>query len=153
MSTRIAISATSPEGYRKVNGLDSYVTGSIEAELVNLVYLRASLLNGCTYCIDAHSVELESLGMPVRKIYSVRAWRESAWFSPRERAALALTEAITDIRGGVSDEVWSGAAAEFTEKELGDLVLAIGTINLWNRIAIPTRMSPPPLAPGTASRA
>jgi len=144
MNHRIQISANSPDGYRKVSQLDAYIEGALTPELMNLVYLRASLINGCTYCVDSHSVDLVAL-VGERKVFSVTTWRESEWFDARERAALELTEAITRIEHGVSDEVWDAASAVFTDKELSDLVLAIGTINLWNRIAIPTRMLPPAL--------
>jgi AhpD family alkylhydroperoxidase len=146
MTERIQISALSPEGYRKVNSLDAYVTANLDAELVNFIYLRASLINGCTYCVDAHSVDLAEGGTDPRRIYSVRTWRESTFYSERERAALALTEAVTELgRDGVDDATWDTAAAVFSEKELSDIVLAIATINVWNRIAIPTRMAVPPL--------
>ena len=144
MNDRIQISATSPDGYRKVAQLDAYIEGALTPELMNLVYLRASLINGCTYCVDAHSVDLAKL-VDVRKVFSVTTWRESDWFDARERAALDLTESITRIEHGVSDEVWDAASAVFTDKELSDLVLAIGTINTWNRIAISTGMLPPAL--------
>ena len=144
MTSRIQISDHAPDGYRKVVQLDSYVNGTLESTLVNLVYLRASLINGCTYCVDSHSVDLAA-EVDVRKVYSVTTWRESEWFTPRERAALDLTESITRIEHGVSDGVWQAASAQFSEKELADLVLAIGTINVWNRIAIPTGMLPPAL--------
>lgn len=146
MNERIQVSAFSPEGYRKVNSLDAYVTSNLDTELVNFIYLRASLINGCTYCVDAHSVDLADGGTDPRRIFSVRTWRESSFYSDRERAALALTEAITVLSNeGVPDEVWDAAAAVFSEKELTDIVLAIATINVWNRIAIPTRMATPPL--------
>ena len=144
MNDRIQISDHSAEGYRKVNGLDGYVKSALDPVLINLVYLRASLINGCTYCVDSHSVDLAA-EVDVRKVYSVTTWRESEWFTPRERAALDLTESITRIEHGVSDGVWQAASAQFSEKELADLVLAIGTINIWNRIAIPTGMLPPAL--------
>jgi alkylhydroperoxidase family enzyme len=79
-------------------------------------------------------------------VYSVTTWRESAFYSERERAAFALTEDLTRLDGGVGDATWAGAAAVFSDQELSDLVLAIATINIWNRIAIGTRMPPPPLA-------
>ena len=145
VTDRIQISDLSPAGYRRVNALDDYVTGALDAELVNFVYLRASLLNGCTYCVDAHSVDLAAGGTDPRRIYSVGVWKESDFYSEREKAAFALTDAITVLTGGVDDEVWSRAATVFSEQELSDLVLAIGTINLWNRIAIPTHMPVPPL--------
>jgi AhpD family alkylhydroperoxidase len=146
MTERIQISALSPEGYRKVNSLDAYVTSNLDAELVNFIYLRASLINGCTYCVDAHSVDLVEGGTDPRRVFSVTTWRESSFYSERERAAFALTESVTRLpEGGVPDDVWAAAAAVFSEKELSDVVLAIGTINVWNRIAIPTLMATPPL--------
>jgi AhpD family alkylhydroperoxidase len=142
--SRIQISEHAPQGYRRVNALDAYIESTLSPELMNLVYLRASQINGCTYCVDIHSVDLAAL-VGERKVYSVTTWRESDWFDARERAALDLTESITRIEHGVSDSVWSAASAVFDDKELADLVLAIGTINIWNRIAIPTLMLPPPL--------
>lgn len=147
MTERIQVEDHSPAGYRRVNALDSYVNENLDTELVNFIYLRASLINGCTYCVDAHSVDLAAGGTDPRRIYSVTTWRESTFYSERERAAFALTEAITVLgRDGVEDSIWDAAAAIFTEKELSDIVLAIATINVWNRIAIPTRMPVPPLA-------
>jgi AhpD family alkylhydroperoxidase len=142
--SRIQISDHAPAGYRKVNALDAYVEEAVEPVLLNLVKLRASQINGCTYCVDLHSVDLAAL-VGERKVYSVTTWRESEWFDARERAALDLTESVTRIEHGVSDAVWDAASAVFTEKELADLVLAIGVINIWNRVAIPTGMLPPPL--------
>ncbi|MEO5921900.1 MAG: carboxymuconolactone decarboxylase family protein [Pseudolysinimonas sp.] len=154
MTERIQISAHSPAGYRRVNALDSYVVESLDAELVNFIYLRASLINGCTYCVDAHSVDLEAGGTDLRRIFSVGTWRHSEFYSERERAAFALTEAVTVLgEGGVDDAVWDAAAAVFEEKELTDIVLAIAMINMWNRIAITTHMAVPPLAEPVASEA
>ena len=141
MTTRIQISDHAPQGYRKVSTLDAYIEAEVDPILMNLVYLRASQINGCTYCVDTHSVDLAAL-VGDRKVFSVTTWRESEWFDARERAALDLTESITRIEHGVSDEVWDAASAVFDAKEVADLVLAIGTINIWNRIAIPTGMLP-----------
>jgi AhpD family alkylhydroperoxidase len=146
MSTRTPIGKSAREGYRKVVELDAYVTESIEFELVNLVYLRASFVNGCNYCVDAHSTDLINGGVPVRKVFGVSTWKESTFFSDRERLAFELTDAVTNIAGGLRDDLWERGTAEFGEKGLGDLILAIGTINLWNRIAIPTHLPVPPLA-------
>jgi AhpD family alkylhydroperoxidase len=145
MSTRTSIGKSSREGYRKVVDLDAYVTDNLDFELVNLVYLRASLLNGCNYCVDAHSTDLIKGGIPVRKVTAVSTWSESTLFSEREAIAFELTDAVTHIAGGVSDDLWERGTKEFGEKGLSDLVLAIGTINLWNRIAIPTHLPVPPL--------
>jgi AhpD family alkylhydroperoxidase len=145
VSTRTPIGKSAREGYRKVVDLDAYITESIDFELVNLVYLRASFINGCNYCVDAHSSDLIKGGVPIRKVFGVSTWVESTFFSPRERLAFELTDAVTHISGGVSDDLWERASAEFGEKGLGDLILAIGTINLWNRIAIPTHLAVTPL--------
>ena len=146
MSTRTSIGKSAREGYRKVVELDAYVTENIDFELVNLVYLRASFINGCNYCVDAHSTDLIKGNVPVRKVFAVSTWTESTLFSDRERLAFELTDAVTNIAGGISDDLWQRGSDEFGEKGLGDLILAIGTVNLWNRIAIPTHLPVPPLA-------
>jgi AhpD family alkylhydroperoxidase len=147
MTERIDISSITPEGYRKVINLDGYAGQNVENPLRDLINLRASQLNGCTFCVDMHSVDLQAAGVPLRKIFSVITWRESEWFTAREKIALELTEEITRIQGGVPDELWDKAHAEFGDRGLADLVLAISTINVWNRIAISTRMLPPELEP------
>lgn len=143
--SRIPVSKSAREGYRKVVELDNYVAESLGSELMNLVYLRASLLNGCNYCVDSHSTDLRADGMPERKIVSVATWEESTFFTERERVALEFTDAVTDIAGGVDDDLWQRAEAEFGEKGVGDLILAIGTIAIWNRIGISTHLATPPL--------
>ncbi len=146
MTERIQLPTLVPEGYRKVINLDGYVGTKIEEPLGDLIKLRASQINGCTYCVDMHSVDLQGRGMPLRKVFAVSAWRESPWFTDRERTALELTEAVTLIhQGGVSDDLYQRALAEFGEEGLSNLLLAIATINVWNRIAIPTHMQPPSL--------
>lgn len=143
--TRLAINQAAPEGYRAVAQLDAYVRKNLDHELLDLVKLRASQLNGCAFCVDLHATDLEKQGVPSRKIYGVSAWRETTFFTEAERAALALTEQITAISGGVDDATWQTAADNFSERELADLVLAIGTINLWNRIGVSTLLAPPAL--------
>ena len=146
MTERIQIPSLAREGYRTVVALDRYVGERVEEPLGDLIKLRASQLNGCTYCVDMHSVDLQAGGVPLRKVFAVSAWHESTWFTPRERTALELTEAITLLAGGgVSDALYDAALAEFGEEGLADLILAIGTINIWNRIAVPTHMRPPAL--------
>ncbi|MEY9950775.1 carboxymuconolactone decarboxylase family protein [Leifsonia sp. EB34] len=143
---RVQVSAVVPDGYRKVINLDGYVGNAVEAPLGDLIKLRASQLNGCSYCVDMHSVDLQDGGYPLRKVFAVSAWRESPWFTERERTALELTEAVTLIhQGGVSEELYARAIAEFGEVDFANLLLAIGTINIWNRIAIPTHLQPPAL--------
>ncbi|MGJ4843108.1 carboxymuconolactone decarboxylase family protein [Leifsonia sp. Le1] len=145
MTERIDISSIVPDGYRKVINLDGYVAQHVEEPLGDLIKLRASQINGCTFCVDMHSVDLQAGGYPLRKVFSVITWRESEWFSERERVALELTEEVTLIQGGVSDDLYGRALAEFGEEGLANLLLAIATINVWNRIAIPTLMHPPAL--------
>jgi AhpD family alkylhydroperoxidase len=145
MTERIDISSVVPDGYRKVINLDGYVGQHVEEPLGDLIKLRASQINGCTFCVDMHSVDLQAGGYPLRKVFSVITWRESEWFSERERVALELTEEVTLIQGGVSDDLYARALAEFGAEGLANLLLAIATINVWNRIAIPTLMHPPAL--------
>jgi AhpD family alkylhydroperoxidase len=143
---RLQIPTVSPEGYRAVVKLDGYVGLHVEQPLGDLIKLRASQLNGCTYCVDMHSVDLQNRGYPLRKVFAVSAWRESTWFTERERVALELTEAVTLLhQGGVSDDLYRRSLEEFGERGLSDLLLAIGTINIWNRVAVPTHMRPPAL--------
>ncbi len=106
------------------------------------VALRASQINGCSVCCDMHSRELKALGEPDERIFTLAAWREASYFSDAERAALALTEAATrlaDRSDAVSDEVWDEAARHYDEPQLASLVLAIASINAWNRINATTR--------------
>lgn len=142
---RISINKHAPEGYQAVAALDGYVRRHLDHVLLDLVKLRASQLNGCAYCVDLHATDLEQAGIPTRKVYAVSVWRETSFFTEPERAALALTEEITLIAAGVDDDTWQAAAGVFSERELADLVLAIGTINLWNRIGVSTHLAPPPL--------
>lgn len=142
---RLAINKLAPEGYKAIVALDQYALRHLDHVLLDLVKLRASQLNGCAYCVDLHATDLEKASVATRKIYAVSAWRETSFFTEVERAALALTEQITHIGGGVDDEVWQEAARVFSERELADLVLAIGTINLWNRIGVATHLAPAPL--------
>jgi len=108
---------------------------------LELVNLRASQINGCAFCVDMHAFAAQEAGESLERLYAVAVWREAPFFTDSERAALALTEAATVFEHGqVPDEVWNEAAAHFDEDQLAALVLAIGLINLWNRIAITTRM-------------
>jgi AhpD family alkylhydroperoxidase len=111
--------------------------------LRELVRLRASQLNGCTYCIDLHAHDARAGGEDERRLWALSAWRETPFFSERERAALALTEAMTLLpERGVPDDVYAAAAEHFDEHELGQLMFAIVVINAWNRVGVGTRMAP-----------
>ncbi len=122
-------------------GLDSYVkTSGLEPALMELVKMRASQINGCAYCLDLHSKLARAHGESEQRLYTLDAWREAPFYTPRERAALAWTEALTRIFDGhAPDEVYEEARAHFSEKELVDLTLGIVAINGWNRLAIGCR--------------
>ena len=115
----------------------------IDKQLLELIKLRASQINGCAFCVQFHILQGESLGIPTDKLNLVVVWREAPQFSPRERAALAWTEALTTLTEGVSDEVYAQASAEFSEKELTYLTSAIASINVWNRFGAAYRWTPP----------
>ena len=140
---RLLIAQAAPEGYRAVLALDRYLTDHLDGRLLDLVKLRASQLNGCAYCVDLHAQHLLAREVPLRTVLGVVTWRETPFFDDRERAALALTEEVTRITGGVSEDTWASAAAVFGERELADLVLAIGSINLQNRMGVSTHLQPP----------
>lgn len=148
MSSRLDLGKVVIEGYRAVAGLERYVHGAVDGRLLELVKLRASIINGCAFCVDMHSQDALKQGEDVRRLFGVAAWQDAPFFTEAERAALALTDAVTLIAdGGVSDEVWAGAAKHYSEQELGNLLLAIATINVWNRLSISTRKEPPLQAP------
>jgi AhpD family alkylhydroperoxidase len=130
--------------YDAMFGLEKYLHQSgLEEPLLHLVKLRASQINGCAYCIDMHWKDLRALGESEQRLYGLDAWEEAPYYTDRERAALAWTEAITNIREGhAPDEVYEKARTLFTEKELADLTLAIASINAWNRLAIAARTVP-----------
>ncbi|MGK5742314.1 carboxymuconolactone decarboxylase family protein [Micromonospora sp. URMC 103] len=133
-----------PEAYHAVMGLEKYVQANVDHTVLELVKLRASMLNGCAFCVDMHSTDALKAGESSRRLFAVAAWREAPFFTERERTALALTDAVTRLgEHGVPDDVWNAAAAQWSEKELADLVVAIATINVWNRIAVTTQAQPP----------
>jgi AhpD family alkylhydroperoxidase len=145
MSKRIDYVKASPEGYKAFGGVHAYISKSgLPAELVNLVYLRVSQINGCAYCIDMHSRDLLKLGVAVEKLALVPVWRDAGeLFSARERAALAWAETVTRVADThVPDADYEAAAAEFSAKELADLTYAIGLMNAFNRLGVTFRMLP-----------
>jgi AhpD family alkylhydroperoxidase len=114
----------------------------VPATTYELLRLRAGQINGCSGCVDIHSRELKAAGEPDARIFTVAAWREASYFTDAERAALALTEAVTrlaDRPDAVPDEVWDEAARHYDEAQLAALVLSIATINAWNRLNVATR--------------
>jgi len=142
--------ALAPDVYDTVLALGKIAAkAGIDKQLLELIKLRASQINGCAFCVQHHILESERLGIPADKLNLVVVWREAPLFSARERAALAWTEALTLVSGGVSDEVYAQAAAEFSEKELAYLTSAIASINVWNRLGVGYRWTPP-TRPGVA---
>ena len=144
MESRIAMAKVAPGAYRAMLGLEEYLHQSgLEQSLIDLVKLRGSQVNGCAYCIDMHWKDLRALGESEQRLYGLDAWEESPYYSDRERAALAWTEAVTNIRDGhVRDEVYEDVRKHFSEKELADLTFAVAAINAWNRLAISARAEP-----------
>jgi len=143
---RINLLRAWPEGYEAMRALDRAVsTSGIEPSLYTLIKLRASQINGCAYCLDMHAKEARHEGESQQRLDVLPAWREVGLYSERERAALALTEAVTLVADGhVPDEVVDAARPHFSEDELARLVMAIVVINGWNRIAITARIPLPP---------
>ncbi len=152
LTTRISLSSAAPDVYRALDALDDSV--DFDASLIELIRIRASQINGCSYCIDYHSRDARRKGEGERRIWALSAWRETPFFEDRERAALALTEAMTRLpESGVPDEVYADAALHFPDRELGNLIGAIIAINAWNRVGVGTALSPPQevRSPGAAA--
>jgi AhpD family alkylhydroperoxidase len=136
--------ALAPDAFEVVRMLGQLAgKAGLDKQLLELVKLRASQINGCAFCVQYHILQGESLGIPADKLNLVVVWREAPQFSPRERAALAWTEALTLLPNAVSDEVYAQANAEFSEKELVYLTSAIASINTWNRFGAAFRWTPP----------
>ena len=144
MEPRIAYNKYSPNALHAMYALEKHLKSStIEEKLLHLIKLRASQINGCAYCIDMHSVDARALGDTEQRLYALNAWRETPFFTPRERAALEWTESLTLVsQTHVPDDVYEAARKEFTENELVDLTYAVATINAWNRLAISMRAVP-----------
>ena len=144
METRIDPRKAAPDVYRAMLELESAVKATgLESNLLDLVKLRASQINGCAFCIDMHSKDLRAEGESEERLYLLDAWREAPFYSERERAALAWTEAVTLIaQSHVPDEVYEQARQHFTDDELAKLTLAVVAINGWNRFGIAFRAAP-----------
>jgi AhpD family alkylhydroperoxidase len=141
MNPRISLTKINPNPYAAVLAMQKYVDQSgLEPLLLELIKLRASQINGCAYCLDMHTKDARSMGETEQRLYTLSAWRETPFFTERERAALALTEAVTSVSiDHVPDEVYAQAHTQFNDAELVDLVMAAATINTWNRLAITFR--------------
>jgi AhpD family alkylhydroperoxidase len=141
---RFNYAKVAPGVYDSMDALDTYLAKcGLEESLLHLVRLRASQINGCDYCIDMHWKDLRALGESEQRLYALDAWRESPFYSPREQAALAWTEAVTLVATSrIADAVLAEVRPQFNDKELADLTLAVATINAWNRLSIAARLEP-----------
>ena len=151
--SRLPYPKLAPEAYEKLVALGHYINTAtaLEPVLLGLVYLRASLMNGCGFCIGMHSDELRKHHEPESRIGAVAEWRGSDAFTPRERAALAWTEVLTDLPGSqASDEEYAAVSEFFKEKDLVDLTFAIANINAWNRLGVGFRAEWAPKKTGAA---
>ena len=141
---RLAVDSLVPAANRALNALDAAARkSSIEIGLQELVRARASQINGCAYCVDMHSGDALAAGESERRVFALPVWRETPFFTARERAALELTESITRLADRpVPDDVFERAAAEFSERELAELIWLIAVINTWNRLGAAARPWP-----------
>ncbi|MBN3526576.1 carboxymuconolactone decarboxylase family protein [Paenibacillus apiarius] len=144
MDTRFKMEEVNPKGYAGMIELEkAQMSAGIDKRMKELIKIRASQINGCAFCIDMHTKDARKLGETEQRIYALNAWRETPFFTPEERAVLALTEAVTLItEGHVPDEVYKEARRYFDEKATAEIIMAIATINAWNRIAISSRKMP-----------
>jgi AhpD family alkylhydroperoxidase len=144
MQPRIDYRKFAPEALKAMLALESYLAhSSLDHNFIHLLKLRASQINGCAYCIDMHWKDARAGGETEQRLYGLDAWRESPYYTDRERAALAWTEAITLISSThAPDEEFAELQKHFSEQEIVDLIYVISTINAWNRIAIATRAVP-----------
>ncbi|NME98274.1 carboxymuconolactone decarboxylase family protein [Aneurinibacillus aneurinilyticus] len=144
METRFFMEKANPKGYTAMLGLEKYLMStSIDKKLRELIKIRASQINGCAFCIDMHTKDARKIGETEQRIYALNAWRETPFFTPEERTVLALTKAITLVtEGHVADSVYNEVRRYFDETKTSEIIMAIVTINAWNRIAIATRKIP-----------
>ncbi|WP_018384460.1 carboxymuconolactone decarboxylase family protein [Wenjunlia vitaminophila] len=139
---RMNYPAVAPKVFKAVLALDAAAREGLDPVLLELVQIRASQINRCAYCIDYHTGDARRGGESEDRIYQLSAWEESSLYTAKERAALALTEAVTLLPQGVSDEVYAEAAEHFDDKELAHLIALILTVNAWNRMNVTTRKTP-----------
>lgn len=146
MSLRLAYWSAAPDALKAMRGVGEYIAkAGFEPKLIDLVYLRISQINGCAYCCDIHSLDLRKAGETDQRLDCLAGWRESPFFTDRERAALGWAEALTRVADThAPDEAYSPARAAFSDKELADLTFAISLMNAWNRIGVGFRHGPKP---------
>jgi AhpD family alkylhydroperoxidase len=144
MQPRIDYREYAQEPLEHLLAIEKYIAESgLEPKLLHLIRMRASQINGCAYCLDMHSLDAHAAGESEQRLYTLEVWRETPFFSDRERAALAWTESVTQIaQTHAPDDVYADLQKHFTEKEIVDLTLVAGMINLWNRVDVSTRALP-----------
>jgi AhpD family alkylhydroperoxidase len=142
LTPRLRIGSLTPDSYRAMSALAGTI-GDLDPVLKQLIFTRVSQINGCAFCIDMHTKDARAAGETEQRLYGLNAWRETPFYTPRERAALALAEEMTNLpTSNVPDEVYEEAARHFEPKELSLVIWAVTIINSWNRIAITSRMVP-----------
>jgi len=143
MEKRIKIDEIEPQGYKTIIGLEGFIESTPLTRVhKDLIKIRASQINGCAFCLDMHTKEARKAGETEQRIYALQTWRDVPFFSADERAILALTEEVTLIQNHVKDETYTQALAALGETYLAQVILAIITINAWNRIGIATQLIP-----------
>lgn len=143
MNARLDYAKASPGGFQAMMAVEKHVRGAVDGAILHLIKLRASQINGCAFCIDMHWKDARAAGELEQRLYALDAWRESPFYSDRERAALAWTEALTLVsETHAPDAVFDAARAHFDDRELADLTWAVAAINAWNRIGIAFRSVP-----------
>src|SRR3954470_22224811 len=145
--SRVALKKITPDVSAAMGSLHAAAVSAardakVEPELLELIRIRASQINGCAFCLDMHTKDARAAGETEQRVYALNAWRETPFFSGRERAALAWTEAVTRIGEGASDALFADVREQFSEKELAALTWAVAAINAWNRVAISFRSVP-----------
>src|SRR5215216_1690360 len=153
MNPRLDFLSTTPNVVKAMYGLHKPLSQSgLETPLLDLVYFRVSQINGCAYCLDMHSKDLRAAGETEQRLYLLDAWRESPFYSERERAALAWTEAVTLVaESRVPDAVYEEVRRRFSDDELLALTMAVVTINAWNRLNVALRTEPGTYQPGSVN--
>lgn len=143
MEKRINIQQFEPNAYKTMFALDKYLNETnLDKSIREIIKIRASQINGCAFCIDLHTKEALNRGMANKKIHALSAWKESPLFSEKEKTILQLTEEITKIaKKGVRPKTYARAQKHFSDNEIAQIIIQIGTINLWNRIAVSTHLS------------
>src|SRR5690606_24924611 len=144
MKARMNIAELEPNGYKRVLTLENYIQASdLDKTHLELIKIRASQINGCAFCINMHTRDAMAQGETAQRIFLLNAWRETNIFTPEERTILAMTEEVTKIHeAGLTEETYQAAKTLFTENYIAQIILAIATINVWNRIAITSHTQP-----------